>query len=111
MHRDLKPENLILASKGDDSDVQIADFGFATVITEQEPKLYLRCGSPGYVAPEVLTGEGYSYGADVFSAGAIMFVLLTGRQLFKGIDYEELLANNKKCEIEFDPRLWDRISP
>jgi calcium/calmodulin-dependent protein kinase I len=79
VHRDLKPENLILATKGDDNDLRIADFGFATFLTEKEPLLYLRCGSPGYVGPEVLTDEGYGCAADVFSSGAIMYVLLTGK--------------------------------
>ena len=52
VHRDLKPENLLLASKENNWDLKIADFGLATVIEEE--KLYLRCGSPGYVAPELL---------------------------------------------------------
>jgi serine/threonine protein kinase len=50
----LKPENLILATKGDDHDIKIADFGLASFLTEEEKLLYLRCGSPGYVAPELL---------------------------------------------------------
>jgi serine/threonine protein kinase len=54
VHRDLKPENLILATKGDDHDIRIADFGLASFLTEEEKLLYLRCGSPGYVAPELL---------------------------------------------------------
>ena len=54
VHRDLKPENLILASKGDDSYIKIADFGLATILSDPEEKLSLRCGSPGYVAPELL---------------------------------------------------------
>jgi serine/threonine protein kinase len=47
-----------LASKSDESDMQIADFGFATIIDDGE-KLNLRCGSPGYVSPELLANEGY----------------------------------------------------
>lgn len=85
VHRDLKPENMILATKGDDSDLRIADFGFATPIAENE-KLYLRCGSPGYVAPELLKDIGYDERADVFSSGVIMYVMLTGRPCFKGND-------------------------
>lgn len=54
VHRDLKPENLILATKGDDHDIKIADFGLASFLTDEEKLLYLRCGSPGYVAPELL---------------------------------------------------------
>jgi serine/threonine protein kinase len=101
VHRDLKPENLILATKGDDNDLRIADFGFATFLTEKEPLLYLRCGSPGYVGPEVLTDEGYGCAADVFSSGAIMYVLLTGKQVFRAKSVTELLELNKNCEITF----------
>ena len=86
VHRDLKPENLILGSKENISDVKIADFGLATVLSHSEEKLKLRCGSPGYVSPELLRNEGYSCSADIFSAGVIFYVILTGRPLFKGQD-------------------------
>ena len=86
VHRDLKPENLILARKDDISDVKIADFGLATMLSHPEEKLTLRCGSPGYVSPELLRNEGYNCSSDVFSAGVIFYVILTGRPLFKGQD-------------------------
>lgn len=54
MHRDLKPENLLLTKKFS-NDIQIADFGLAHILKSPDEKLYLACGSPGYVAPEVLT--------------------------------------------------------
>lgn len=53
MHRDLKPENLLLKSKTSDSDIIVADFGLATRI-DIENILFKRCGTPGFVAPEVL---------------------------------------------------------
>ena len=53
MHRDLKPENLLLKSKNNDHDIVVADFGLATVIDIPEI-LFKRCGTPGFVAPEVL---------------------------------------------------------
>ena len=84
MHRDLKPENLIFASKEDDSDIKIADFGLAAKLMHPDEKLKLRCGSPGYVAPELLRNEGYNCSADVFSAGVIFYAILTGRSLFQG---------------------------
>ena len=52
VHRDLKPENLLLSSKEKSWDLKIADFGLATFVSGE--KLSLRCGSPGYVAPELL---------------------------------------------------------
>ena len=58
VHRDIKPENLILASKENDYDLRIADFGLASFIKDGE-LLKLRCGSPGYVCPELLNDLGY----------------------------------------------------
>ena len=102
VHRDLKPENLILASKGDDIDVRIADFGLATRLSTPDEKLYLRCGSPGYVAPELLRDKGYNCSYDIFSAGVILYVLLTGRPLFKGCNPHSILIKNMNCEYEFE---------
>ena len=85
VHRDLKPENLILATKANDFDVIIADFGLASVCPTDD-KLTLRCGSPGYVATELLKDEGYDMGADVYSTGVIMHVLLCGRPAFRGFN-------------------------
>ena len=109
VHRDLKPENLILATKGNDSDLRIADFGFACHVADDE-KLYLRCGSPGYVAPELLDDHGYNLAADVFSAGVIIFVMLTGRPFFKGDNVTEILEKNKLCEFEYIDKYWCNIS-
>ena len=74
VHRDLKPENLILASKENDYALKIADFGLASEIKTGE-NLFLRCGSPGYVAPELLEDQGYNTKADIFSAGIILYVM------------------------------------
>lgn len=74
IHRDLKPENLILASKDNDYNLKIADFGLASQIQPGE-SLFLRCGSPGYVAPELLEDLGYDTKADIFSAGIILYVM------------------------------------
>lgn len=52
----------------------------------QQVKLYEKCGTPCYVAPEILRGEGYTTKCDMFSMGSLMFGLITGRYLFKGAD-------------------------
>ena len=97
VHRDLKPENLILTSSMNTTDVKIADFGLATRLAHPGEKLKLRCGSPGYVAPELLRDEGYGLASDIFSAGVIFYVMLTGRPLFKGFDQNSILVKNKDC--------------
>ena len=109
VHRDLKPENLILMSKDNDYDLRIADFGLATYVKTNEV-LKLRCGSPGYVAPEILEDIGYDEKSDIFSAGVIMCVLLTGRPVFRGYNLNEILVKNKKCEIHYPGKYWDKIS-
>ena len=108
VHRDLKPENLLLASKENNWDLKIADFGLATVIEGE--KLYLRCGSPGYVAPELLQEKGYNCQADMFSVGVIFYIILTGRPLFKGNTPDEILEKNTKCEYTLSDRQWESIS-
>lgn len=70
VHRDLKPENLLLASPSDDSSIRIADFGFAVSVLDG----YVtdQCGTPGYVAPEILRSQPYgtvSFGWDRGRAG------------------------------------------
>jgi len=85
IHRDLKPENLILRNKQDDFDVVIVDFGLSTMVKDDQlPSL--ACGSPGYIAPEVLEGNSYDYKADVFSFGVICYLLLTGKKLFHAMN-------------------------
>ncbi|CAK69866.1 unnamed protein product (macronuclear) [Paramecium tetraurelia] len=104
IHRDLKPENLLLKEKDNDTDVVIADFGLASFLNEDI--LFKRCGTPGFVAPEILIyKEGdpfYDEKCDVFSAGVIFYILLTGRQPFQGTDYKAILRANKNCEINYN---------
>jgi serine/threonine protein kinase len=101
MHRDVKPENLILKETDNNYEVKIADFGLATAVTQGE-YLFKRCGTPGYVAPEILAYEKYDQKVDIFSAGVILYILLTGMSPFHGRSYNEILIKNKNCEIKFN---------
>jgi len=107
MHRDLKPENMILKDKGDlkDACLKLVDFGLATVADVPE-YLFKRCGTPGYVAPEIINASSnenihYSPKCDVFSAGIIFFILITGKSPFDGKSFQEILNQNKSCKIDF----------
>lgn len=63
----------------------MADFGLATFAPHNpREKLYEKCGTPCYVAPEVLRNEGYTMKCDIFSLGSLFFNLVTGRYLFNG---------------------------
>ncbi|KAJ1467646.1 kinase-like domain-containing protein, partial [Baffinella frigidus] len=84
VHRDLKPENLLYAS-GDEKDpmydvIKLADFGLAKVVQGgNDHTMTTTCGTPGYVAPEVLEQKGgYGPEVDVWSMGVIMYILLCG---------------------------------
>lgn len=111
VHRDLKPENLILANAENDENVKIADFGLATFVKPGQ-KLDLPCGSPGYVAYELLQdpSPGYDTKADIYSVGVILYILLTGRPAFHGADYKQILAKNKQGEPPYPKRFWHKIS-
>ncbi len=93
VHRDLKPENLIFRDENLNSLV-IIDFGLSTTVKDSEA-LFTRCGSPGYVAPEILNNLGYGCKADIFSLGVIMYILLTSKFVFNAKDYNEILRKNK----------------
>lgn len=64
--------------------------------------LFKRCGTAGYVAPEVFRNYSYNEACDVFSLGCIFYKILTGNSLFKGKSTEEILMNNKKCRFILD---------
>merc|ERR1711939_277858 len=92
MHRDLKPEN-ILFRKEFKYDVVLADLGLATK-SDIDEYLYVRCGTPGFVAPEVVNIKDlkatYDPICDIYSAGIIFHILLTGKSPFGGKNYNEV---------------------
>ena len=59
-----------------------------------------KCGTLGYVAPEVLQGDAYDFKADVFSVGAVLFLMLSGKKLFSGKTYKEILQKNFECKLD-----------
>jgi serine/threonine protein kinase len=93
MHRDLKPENILLRKK-DTLDCVIADFGLAE-FRDSEIYLFTRCGTPGFVAPEVINIKDmkakYHSICDIFSLGLIFYMLLFGKSLFKSKNYNDLV--------------------
>lgn len=92
MQRDLKPQNLLLSESGPSAVLKIADFGFARNLQPQGLAETL-CGSPLYMAPEILQSHKYDAKADLWSVGTILYELLVGRPPFNGANHIELLRN------------------
>ena len=110
MHRDLKPENIMLRSNGSMSPV-IVDLGLAT-FSDIEKYLFFRCGTPGYVAPEIIElneSKHIEPECDIFSAGVIFHILLTRKALFEGTKYQEVYKKNKQMKINLDDDKYKNI--
>ena len=79
VYRDLKPENILLDDKGH---IKLTDFGLSKILEEENDKAYTICGTPQYLAPEILLRQGYDKMIDWWSLGCIMYEMLTGRLPF-----------------------------
>eukprot|EP01102_Stenamoeba_stenopodia_P014000 TRINITY_DN4611_c0_g1_i2.p1 TRINITY_DN4611_c0_g1~~TRINITY_DN4611_c0_g1_i2.p1 ORF type:complete len:339 (-),score=95.45 TRINITY_DN4611_c0_g1_i2:253-1269(-) len=107
-HRDLKPENLLSSGDGDEEVVKIIDFGLSKKFGDE--KLVTSVGSPGYVAPEVLTDDSYDKSVDMWSVGVILYILLSGYPPFFGDTSSELFKKIIDCNYDFDDPAWDNVS-
>ncbi|ELP87397.1 myosin light chain kinase, putative [Entamoeba invadens IP1] len=100
-HRDLKPENLLCSTpKGDI--VKIADFGLSKDNSDGNTAMTTCCGSPSYVAPEVLEGSSYDPECDIWSLGVITYVLLSGYLPFFGETQDELFQKILSGDYTFN---------
>ncbi|KAI7866746.1 kinase-like domain-containing protein [Spinellus fusiger] len=110
IHRDMKPENLLFKNRESDADLAICDFGIASEKTGASTETEPICGSPGYVAPEVILGKGYTSAVDMWAIGVITYVLLCGYQPFQADDQSELFDAISHSRFEFHDRYWRKIS-
>ena len=96
-------------SESDDSDIKIADFGFAKKVHKPN-SLTTQCGTPGYVAPEILEGKAYDTQADMWSLGVIVYILLGGYPPFIEQNQKELFRKIRKGQYEFHEEYWGQVS-
>lgn len=109
IHRDLKPQNIHINLKT--FKPYIIDFGLSLCLDNTvTTKSFKRCGTMGYMAPEVIENAGehkkpYGHKCDIFSLGIICHMLLMGYNPLKGENYDETFLKNKTCEIELNKKI------
>jgi len=110
VHRDLKPENILYSSREKDAVIKVADFGLARMINNGDI-MKTACGTPGYVAPEILQNQGYDSSAvDLWSTGVILYILLCGFPPFYEEELPALFDSILKARYDFPSPWWDNIS-
>ncbi|KAJ3326351.1 hypothetical protein HDV06_000227 [Boothiomyces sp. JEL0866] len=112
IHRDIKPENLLFKNRDPESDIVVADFGLAVILDNPEKKHGIKtsCGTPGYMAPEMILKLGHSKPVDLWALGVMAFFLLSGCLPFENDD--EVIENHNNCNAiyTFEPTLWSSVS-
>lgn len=95
VYRDLKPENVLLDIDGH---IKLADFGLSKYLPSLMSLTNSFCGSPEYMSPEMLNGQGHGFAVDYYSLGAILFEMLTGLPPFYSTDrmqmYQDIVDSN-----------------
>ncbi|XP_029906802.1 serine/threonine-protein kinase DCLK2 isoform X2 [Myripristis murdjan] len=110
VHRDIKPENLLVFEYPDGTkSLKLGDFGLATVV---EGPLYTVCGTPTYVAPEIIAESGYGLKVDIWAAGVITYILLCGFPPFRSENnlQEDLFDQILVGRLDFPSPYWDNIT-
>uniref|UniRef100_A0A4W2EKL3 Serine/threonine-protein kinase 33 n=1 Tax=Bos indicus x Bos taurus TaxID=30522 RepID=A0A4W2EKL3_BOBOX len=117
VHRDLKLENIMVKSSFIDANnemnlnIKVTDFGLAVKKHgRSEVMLQTTCGTPIYMAPEVINAHDYSQQCDIWSIGVIMYILLCGKAPFMASSEEKLFELIKKGELHFKNSIWNSIS-
>ena len=112
VHRDIKLDNILLPSADDLTEIKLCDFGLTGIVTPSEPRLSTRCGTPLYVAPEVLARDcRYDTKVDMWSAGVVLYMLLAGSPPFYSSTLQGILQRIESGEISLSGPAWGRVTP
>ena len=101
IYRDIKPENILI---GEDGYLKLIDFGMAKIVKDNE-KATSFCGTPEYLAPEIITGEGHNKSADWWSYGILIFEMLCGIPPFYCENTEKMYELITNAELKFPKRI------
>ena len=110
IHRDIKLENIMMTDNSDKAVPKLADFGLARMIGPSE-KSTEPFGTLGYVAPEVLKKEPYSYSCDLWSLGCVTYALLSGTLPFDHDSQSESIKMTISSPVQFTLPCWNEINP
>lgn len=95
LHRDLKPENMLIDYRGH---LKLTDFGFAKRV---QLHTYTMCGTPEYLAPEIIANKGYTRAVDWWAVGVLTFEMRRGRSPFESKDQMDMFKKITKCDFKF----------
>jgi len=109
IHRDLKPENLVYMDTNYDQ-ICVTDFGLSKYMDHTQSQTKTACGTPAFVAPEVLRQEPYGTEVDMWSLGTILYIMLCGYPPFVEKNLPLLYKAIKKGRVKFNKPYWDNIS-
>lgn len=107
VHRDLKLGNLFL---NDNMELKVGDFGLATKIASESDRKLTLCGTPNYIAPEVLFKKGHSFEVDVWSLGCIVYTLVVGKPPFETNDLKDTYKKIKQNEYKIPSYVGSEVS-
>lgn len=82
MHRDIKLDNIMFKELNNIKTVKLIDFGLSAFASKNNTTSNIKCGTPGYIAPEIFLASSYTELCDIYSLGAVLHVLATGKRIF-----------------------------
>ncbi|KAJ8042103.1 Serine/threonine-protein kinase H1 [Holothuria leucospilota] len=112
-HRDVKPENMLYYHPGNDSKIMITDFGLASCRTSGDDSSMMNtvCGTPEYIAPEILLRKKYNQAVDIWATGVVAYILLSGRMPFDDESRTRLYRKIVRAKYSFSGEPWKDVSP